>query len=465
VTRRIALTLIATVLATLLAAGAVTVGLAHWQARSTTETRLREQAESVAGTALVASETGVRQQVVARRLLRQLRAALRVDGIDFVVIGPAGRVTGTLPEGVAADDLDVAALQAGRTTSGARGDLVWAAAPAATTNGTAVAVVTAEARADLSTAVKWFLVAALATLVLGVGLAFLLGRRLGRPVREASEAAHRIAGGDLATRLPEPAGGGDELAELARSINAMAAGLERARTLDQQFLLSISHDLRTPLTSIRGYAEAIADGAAPDDAGAARVIAAEAERLDRLVADLLTLARLDGRAFAMHPVVHDLGGPVDHAVRAFAPSAEAAGLAVSVRGAGGPATVLADPERVRQVLGNLLANAAKFARSRIEVSVVGDGDGWLVRVDDDGPGIPPDEREHVFERLYSARTPPVRAEVGSGLGLAIVHQLVAAMGGTVRAADAPLGGARLEVRLAAARPLWSAPSADVSRSP
>jgi two-component system sensor histidine kinase BaeS len=270
-------------------------------------------------------------------------------------------------------------------------------------------------------------------------------------VREASAAAHRIAAGDLATRLPVPDGPpGDELDELSRSINSMAADLERARTLDQQFLLSISHDLRTPLTSIRGYAEAIADGAAPDPAGAAGVIASEAERLDRLVADLLTLARLDGRAFALHPSVHDLTVPVNDAVRAFVPAAEAAGLTVSVRVAGMPATVLADPARVQQVLGNLLANAAKLARSRIEVSIVAAPGGWLVRVDDDGPGIPADEREHVFERLYAARTVPARAEVGSGLGLAIVHQLVAAMGGTVRADDSPLGGARLEVRFAAA---------------
>jgi signal transduction histidine kinase len=452
VTRRIAIALGATVLVTLLVTGAVTVGLAHFQARASTESRLRSQARSVASTAVVVNDSaGARQQLVAQRVLRQLRRALRVDGIEVVVIGPGGRILGELPDGVTAGDLDVAALRDGRTLSGSDGDLVWAAAPQPVRNSTAVAVITAEATTELSTAAKWFLVAAVATLVIGIGVAVWLGRRLGRPVREASEAAHRIAAGDFATRLPEPdRAAGDELDELARSINSMAAGLERARTLDQQFLLSISHDLRTPLTSIRGYAEAIGDGAAPDPTGAADVIAAEAERLDRLVADLLTLARLDGRAFALHPSVHDLTVPVNDAVRAFVPTAEAADLTVSVRPAGMPATVLADPARVQQVLGNLLANAAKFARSRIEVSIVAAGTGWLVRVDDDGPGIPPDEREHVFERLYAARTVPARTEVGSGLGLAIVHQLVAAMGGTVRADESPLGGARLEVRFTGA---------------
>jgi signal transduction histidine kinase len=452
VTRRIAVALMATVVVTLLAAGIVTVALAHFQARASTESRLREQAQSVAGTAVVVNDiTGPRQRLVAQRVLRQLRRALRVDGIEVVAIGPAGAIAGQLPAGITSGDLDLAALRDGRTLSGAHGDLVWAAAPQQLRNSTAVAVVTANATADLSTAAKWFLVAAVATLVLGAGVALWLGRRLGLPVREASEAAHRIAGGDLATRLPVADGPpGDELDELSRSINAMAAELERARTLDQQFLLSISHDLRTPLTSIRGYAEAIADGAAPDPAGAAGVIASEADRLDRLVADLLTLARLDGRAFALHPSVHDLTVPVNDAVRALVPATDSAGLTVSVRPAGVPAMVLADPARVQQVLGNLLANAAKFARSQIEVSIVAAPGGWLVRVDDDGAGIPPDEREHVFERLYAARTRPARAEVGSGLGLAIVHQLVAAMGGTVRADESPLGGARLEVRFAAA---------------
>jgi two-component system sensor histidine kinase BaeS len=274
---------------TLLVAGAVTVGLAHWQARASTEDRLRDQAESVASTAIVADAGGARQQAVTRRVLRELRRALRLDGIEFVIIGPGGGVAGQLPDGVTVADLGVADLQAGRTTSGSHGDLVWAAAPQAVAGSSAVAVVTATADADLSTATRWFLVAAAITLVLGAGIAVVLGRRLARPIREASAAAHRIADGDLATRLPAtPEGHGDELDELSRAVNEMAAGLERARLLDQQFLLSISHDLRTPLTSIRGYAEAITDGAAPDAAAAAAVIAAEAERLDRMVADLLT---------------------------------------------------------------------------------------------------------------------------------------------------------------------------------
>ena len=439
-------------LATLLVAGVVTVGIARWQAHASTEERLREQAESLAAgaTVSVSDDAGPLVEQATRRVLSALRAALRVDGIEIVLIGPAGRVRGTLPDGVVRDDLDIATLRAGTTTSGSHGGLVWAAAPQRVNNSTAVAVVTARPAPNLGEAVPWFVGAGAATLALGAGVALLLGRRLARPVRAAGTAARRIAAGDLSARVAEP-GSGDEVDELARSINAMATELERARTLDQQFLLSIGHDLRTPLTSIRGYAEAISDGAAADPATAAAVISAEAARLERLLGDLLTLARLDGRAFTMHPQVIDLAGPVGEAIRAFAPTAAAAGLAVTERGAGEPALVVADPARVGQLLGNLLANAGHFARSAILVTVDADGaGGWLVRVDDDGPGIPAGERERVFDRLYSTRLAPARAEAGTGLGLAIVRQLAAAMGATVRAEESPAGGARVEVRFPAA---------------
>jgi len=326
---------------------------------------------------------------------------------------------------------------------------VFAAAPAAPGRATtAVAVVTRQADAGLAVVNRWFLVAALFTLALGVGASVLVGRRLARPVRRAGAAARHIAGGDLTTRLPEPAPEHrDELSELARSINAMATGLERAKVLDQQFLLSISHDLRTPLTSIRGYAEAIADGAAPDGRRSAEVIVAQSVRLQRLVDDLLALARLDGRSFSLHAVDHDVREPLVQATRAAAPAVERAGLALDADVGAQPVAVAADPERVVQILDNLLENAVKYAASRIVVTLREDAGHAVVAVEDDGPGIAPDDVAHVFERLYVARHRPVRNEVGSGLGLAIVRQLAEAMGGSVAAGASSSGGARLEVRL------------------
>ncbi len=333
--------------------------------------------------------------------------------------------------------------------SGANGSLVYAAAPLVRPRVTIVAVVTQQASTGVRNGVPLFVLTTTVTLLIAVTVAVLLARRLARPVDAAAAAARRIADGELSTRLVEPAAHDrDELAGLTRSINAMADGLERSRTLEQQFLLSISHDLRTPLTSIHGYAAAIDDGTATDQRAAARIILSESQRLERLVADLLDLAHLDGRSLAMQLVEHALRADVEAAVSAVGVVARAHGIELVV-GAGRPVDVVADPARVRQLLANLLENGLKFARTRIEVQAVIEDGAAVLRVDDDGPGIAPDDRPHVFERLYVASHRPVRAETGSGLGLAIVRQLAEAMGGTVAAGESPSGGARMEVRLPA----------------
>jgi two-component system sensor histidine kinase BaeS len=308
--------------------------------------------------------------------------------------------------------------------------------------------------AGLRPATGWFLLAAAAALALATAVAVTLGRRLTRPLRQADEATRRIASGELATRLPEPpAGRNDELADLARSVNAMAESLERSQGLEQQFLLSVSHDLRTPLTSIRGYAEAITDGAA-EPMWAASVILAESQRLERLVRDLRHLARLQARSFSLLTEPVDLVALAQQAAIAFRPDAEAAGIDVEAM-ATGPAAVwvVGDPDRLGQVVANLVENACKHARSRVRVAVAvpGGTHDAVLAVEDDGPGIAPADLPHVFERLYVSRRAPVRKESGSGLGLAIVRELVVAMRGRVAAgsSDPPagLGGARLEVVL------------------
>src|SRR5205823_14198502 len=146
-----------------------------------------------------------------------------------------------------------------------------------------------------------------------------LGRRIARPLQEAEIATRRIAAGDLDASVPVQPGADEELASLARSINTMATTLARSRGLERQFLLSVSHDLRTPLTSIRGFAEAIADGAAPDDRRAAEVIAAESRRLERLVGDLLDLAKLESRQFTFHSRPIDLNEVTADTAEGFRP--------------------------------------------------------------------------------------------------------------------------------------------------
>ena len=284
---------------------------------------------------------------------------------------------------------------------------------------------------------------------LAVVAALRLGGRLARPVTDATAVTSRIARGDLTARLDEPdPDDTGETAVLARSVNAMADALERSRGLDRQFLMSVSHDLRTPLTSIRGYAEAISDGAVEDPAAAAAVIAAETVRMERLVQDLLDLARLDAHQFTLHLAAVPLGAVVAAATDRLGPEVAQHGLTLEVEIAS-DRECDADPDRVAQVLGNLVANALRFARRRIVVTVGDDGAAVRVAVADDGPGIAADDLPHVFERLYQGAHRPVRQESGTGLGLAIVRELVAAMGGDVGVDSPPGDGTVVWFRLPA----------------
>jgi len=208
--------------------------------------------------------------------------------------------------------------------------------------------------------------------------------------------------------------------------------LERSRTVTRDFLMSVSHDLRTPLTSIRGYAEALSEGTVTKPAErrrAAGIIETEARRLERLVSDLLDLARLDARQFTLQPEPVDVGAVVQATTEGFHPLAREYGITVEVELEETPDRLL-DPDRLAQVVANLVENALKFAAARVQVRAGASADGVRIEVADDGPGIPPDDLPRVFERLYSPRSGQPRA-VGTGLGLAIVHELVSAMGGTV----------------------------------
>jgi len=370
-----------------------------------------------------------------------------------------GSVQGPLPAGVRAGDLDASGLLAGRTVSGFRGRTAYAAAPFTLRNRRLAAVV-AQHSATPSGAGLYFLLAAALALLVAFVVAETLARRITHPLVSVQEAAGRIARGDLTARAPAVAGSYPELASLTTSLNAMADNLERLRGQERQFLLSVSHDLRTPLTSIRGFAEALADGTTTETEKSASIIAAEARRLERLVRDLLDLAKLDARQFAMGIRPVDLFEVVSDTAHGFEPTAERLGLRVVVHepvdetGAGRQ-LVSADPDRLAQVVANLVENACKYAASVVEVGTwyrrTPSGPAAFVTVDDDGPGIPGADLPHVFERLWTASRGQAR-QLGSGLGLAIVSELVTAMGGAVWAESPVPGrtsppGARLVVRL------------------
>ena len=275
-------------------------------------------------------------------------------------------------------------------------------------------------------------------------LSFLLARRLTRPIAELSAATGRLAAGERDVLVPVR--GEDELADLGTAFNAMSGELGRAREAQRSFLESVSHELKTPLTSIRGYAEAVQEGAVSPPEGT-RVIAAEADRLERLVGDLLDLARFGREDFAVEHNRVDLADVVRRAVERYRPRAEELSVALAAAGAerGDGAWALGDADRLLQATSNLIENALRITPAG--GSVTARAAPGLIAVTDTGPGLSAEDLPHAFERFYLHDRYRSERSVGSGLGLAIVHELVSAMGGTVEASTPAEGGARFTLRL------------------
>ena len=444
--RRLLLTICGTVLATLLFAGAGTLLLARFGATEATKRDLEEQATALAsvfdelnilalrpGNTGPNSPTSPQQRAAVRTRLKNFTTNLKLDDIGFLYGTSFADLEGETSNGITLSKIDMASLEAGTRVSGKRNGIVYAAAPGTSRLGSYVIVLARKPASSAAPAARWFLLAAAGTLLAGALIATRLSRRLTNPLVDARDATSRIANGDLAARVDDPhPGATDEMSELSRSINAMAASLERSRGLERQFLMSVSHDLRTPMASIQGYAEALTDQAIePQRAG--QVILSESRRLDRLVTDLLLLARLDARAFTFDVRPLDLVPIVQASAHGFEPRAIERGLTLGVDTPPEPLLALVDGDRLAQILANLVENALKFAGSRVDVSLRADN-GWVVlSVADDGPGIAPEDLPHVFERLYVARHRPLPKETGSGLGLAIVGELAETMGGQVHA--------------------------------
>jgi signal transduction histidine kinase len=238
-------------------------------------------------------------------VLKVLKRTLKLEDAQFVRIDAFGEVVTVLPDGISDTDLDVSALQDGNIVSGRNGNLVYAVAPIQLSaaerdrlkdfQGT-VAILLTRQVGNLGAGWGYFLVAGGIALVIAAVLSWQMSRRMTRPLVEAVDVTGRIAAGELESRVPMRDGDYSEFVSLAQSINEMAQSLQDGRMRERHLLLSVSHDLRTPLTSIRGFAEAIADGAVEDTTRAADVIIAESRRLERLVGDLLDLTKLEARS-------------------------------------------------------------------------------------------------------------------------------------------------------------------------
>ncbi|HEX8804052.1 MAG TPA: HAMP domain-containing sensor histidine kinase, partial [Acidimicrobiales bacterium] len=262
-----------------------------------------------------------------------------------------------------------------------------------------------------------------------------VGRAL-RPVEAIRAEVEAISASTMHRRVPEP-GTADEIGRLARTMNAMLARLEGSAARQRQFVSDASHELRSPVAAIRIDLEvALREGDAADWPGVARSVLDEEGRLEDLLSDLLTLAADDEG-----PAVRPPATPVDLLALARADAARGRRVPVEVAGPGGTAAGAAD--QLARVVANLVDNAARHARSAVRVTVA---PGRLT-VDDDGPGVPPDQREVVFERFTRLDAARTRDGGGAGLGLAVVRSIVTRHGGTVAIADAPAGGARVTVTL------------------
>jgi signal transduction histidine kinase len=287
-----------------------------------------------------------------------------------------------------------------------------------------------------------------ATLLAALLAGYLLARRTAAPLRRFAETAAEVDAGDLTPRLEPGPEAASELRTVADAFNHMLDRLEDAFARQRRFVSDASHELRSPLTAIRGQLEVLARSEAPDAAEVRRVerlALAEMARVERLVEDLLALARLDE---GVGPELQELAA--DSFLRELI-GAGAEGVEVGELAAG---SLRADPDLIAQVLRNLIDNARRHAGAagRVAVSSAAVPGGLRVRVDDDGPGIPAAERERVFDRFHRTEAARDRASGGSGLGLGIARSILASHGGRIWIEDSPLGGARASFELPAFMP-------------
>jgi two-component system sensor histidine kinase BaeS len=289
----------------------------------------------------------------------------------------------------------------------------------------------------------------LAGLLAGSFAGSLLARRLTRPLRNAAAAARRIRAGDHGVRVSVESP--QEVADVALALNELASALAVSEARQREFLLSISHELKTPLTTLRGYAEALADGVvqAGETAPVGTTMLAEADHLARLIDDLLALARLDAVDFPLQVGLVDLVPVISAVHAAWQPRCTAHGVPLRVVGPGSSLMVHTDAGRIRQIVDGLMENALRVVPpgQPIVVELQATPQAAVVQVRDGGPGFTDDDIAVAFQRgALHQRYRGVR-KVGSGLGLALAAGLVRRLGGTISAGHAPEGGAALTVSI------------------
>ncbi len=286
-------------------------------------------------------------------------------------------------------------------------------------------------------------------MALAGALALLISRSIVRPLEKLVAAAQALAAGDLSARAPETEGPA-EIRHLAHTFNAMGERLQATQEAQRLFIANVAHDLRTPLTSIQGFAQALVDGTAATDESrrqAAQAIYEEAQRLERMTTALLDLARLEAGAMQMERETLDLGELAAERTERFRPRAKQEGLTLRYAHPSEAILIVGDRNRLAQAIDNLLDNALRYTPrgGDVLVHLEATEQEATLTIADNGEGIPPDALPHIFERFY--RADPARGGVGAGLGLAIVREIVQAHGGSV-AVESQIGkGSRFILHL------------------
>jgi signal transduction histidine kinase len=291
------------------------------------------------------------------------------------------------------------------------------------------------------------LAAAAAALIVSVALS----KRISRPITDLATATRRIASGHYAERV-RPASD-DELGDLATSFNSMAASLEATERRRLELVGDVAHELRTPLATLDGYLEGLEDGVVQPSEDTWKLLRTETSRLGRLINDLQALWRAEARQLPLRLATVDVAGQMQAARGRFAASATVSRLALELAPMDGPLQVIADPDRLGQILDGFVSNAIRYSPGGTLVSIEAGVAGGTVTigVTDQGPGLTAEQLDHVFERFYRVDPSRSRALGGAGIGLAISRALAEAMGGTVTATSPGVGrGSTFSISLPAA---------------
>jgi signal transduction histidine kinase len=305
------------------------------------------------------------------------------------------------------------------------------------------------AKPDTVLAQRWLalierlLIAFAGGVLVAAAFAWYSSRRITTPVLQLSEAADEVAHGNYDVDVPS--GGAGEIGVLAERFGEMASRLAETEELERNFLMTVSHELRTPLTAIRGHVGALREGVVTDDElreASLTVIAAEAERLERLVGDVLDLAKLDAHRFTVLQEEVDMERLVDRAYVTFSEEARRRGIDYRRELEAKP-VIVSDGDRVLQIITNLLSNAFRWTPDggRVDLELSATDGSVYVSIGDSGPGIAPSERERIFRPFWS------RGGGGTGLGLPIARELAAALGGRISLESSAEQGSRFELML------------------